>query len=135
MSYDSTNISCQTSTPSTLRQFVRFIDTITIPTNVKSQHIAAEKINSAAKSLAEYQRMIEIATDNSMKFISDHKRSIHSRHHNKKLKSSQEQANKTEMGCMLIPFNLNFNVAEDIVQSKGMGQLERDSHKVQSDKD
>ncbi|CAI2193227.1 17108_t:CDS:1, partial [Funneliformis geosporum] len=44
-------------------------------------------------------------------------------------------ANKTEMGCVLIPFNLNFNVAEDIVQSKGMGQVERDSREVQSDED
>ncbi|CAI2198158.1 17654_t:CDS:1, partial [Funneliformis geosporum] len=69
MSCDSTNSSHQTSTPSTPRQFVRFIDTTTIPPNAKSQHIAAEKINSAAKSLAEYQRMKEIVTDDSMKVL------------------------------------------------------------------
>jgi len=39
------------------------------------------------------------------------------------------------MGCVLIPLNLNFNIAEDIVQSKNMGQVERDSRKVQSDED
>ncbi|CAI2198394.1 16207_t:CDS:1, partial [Funneliformis geosporum] len=50
-----------------------------------------------------------------LKFISDHKHSVHSRRHNKKSKS---YANETEMSCVLIPFNLNFNVAEDIVQSK-----------------
>ncbi|CAI2193753.1 10025_t:CDS:1, partial [Funneliformis geosporum] len=50
-----------------------------------------------------------------LKFISDHKRSVHSRCCNKKSKSS---ANETEMDCVLIPFNLNFNVAEDIVQNK-----------------
>ncbi|CAI2197718.1 6770_t:CDS:2, partial [Funneliformis geosporum] len=69
ISRDSTNSSHQTSTPSTLRQYVGFIDTTTIPPNAKSQHIVAEKINSAAKSLAEYQRMKEIATDDSMKVL------------------------------------------------------------------
>ncbi|CAI2201783.1 8131_t:CDS:1, partial [Funneliformis geosporum] len=44
----------QTSTPSTPKQFVRFIDIITIPLNAKSQYIATQKINSAVKSLAEY---------------------------------------------------------------------------------
>jgi hypothetical protein len=69
MSRDSTNSSRQTFTPSTPRQFVGFIDITIILPNAKSQHIAAEKINSAAKSLAEYQRMIEIATDDSMKVL------------------------------------------------------------------
>ncbi|CAI2200752.1 19121_t:CDS:1, partial [Funneliformis geosporum] len=54
MSCDSTNSSRQTSTPSTPKQFVRFIDIITIPLNAKSQYIATQKINSAVKSLAEY---------------------------------------------------------------------------------
>ncbi|CAI2197799.1 15696_t:CDS:1, partial [Funneliformis geosporum] len=67
-----------------------------------------------------------------LKFISDHKRSVHSRCRNKKSKSL---TNKTEMGCVLIPFNLNFNVAKDIVQSKSIGQVKRDSLKVQSDED
>ncbi|CAI2196065.1 1327_t:CDS:1, partial [Funneliformis geosporum] len=48
---------------------------------------------------------------------------------------SKSPANKTEMDCMLILFNLNFNVAEDIVQSKGMKQVEWDSREVQSDED
>ncbi|CAG8652848.1 3802_t:CDS:1, partial [Funneliformis mosseae] len=46
-----------------------FVDTTTIPPNVKSQYIAAEKINSAAKSLVEYQQMIEIVTNDSMKVL------------------------------------------------------------------
>ncbi|CAG8686098.1 14911_t:CDS:1, partial [Funneliformis mosseae] len=57
MPRDSTNSSCQTSisrTPNISRQFVRFIDITTLSLNVKSQHIAAEKINLTAKSIAEY---------------------------------------------------------------------------------
>ncbi|CAG8678433.1 13096_t:CDS:1, partial [Funneliformis mosseae] len=69
MSRDSTNNSHQTFTPSTLSTPRQFVDTSTILPNAKLQHIAAEKINSAAKSLAEYQRMIEITTDDSIKVL------------------------------------------------------------------
>ena len=72
MTRNSTNSSHQTSTSkciSTPRQFVGFIDTTTITPNAKSQHIAAEKINLAAKNVAEYQRMIEITTDDSLKTL------------------------------------------------------------------
>ncbi|CAI2180054.1 4475_t:CDS:1, partial [Funneliformis geosporum] len=67
MSRDSTNSSRQTFTLFIARQFVGYIDTLTILTNAKSQYIAAEKINSVTKSLAEYQQMIEISTDDLMK--------------------------------------------------------------------
>ena len=72
MTRNLTNSSHQTSTSkciSTPRQFVGFIDTTTITPNAKSQHIAAEKINLAAKNVAEYQRMIEITTDDSLKTL------------------------------------------------------------------
>src|SRR6266542_2584603 len=72
MTRNSTNSSYQTSTSkyiSTPRQFIGFIDTTTIIPNAKSQHIAAEKINLAAKNVAEYQRMIEIMTDDSLKTL------------------------------------------------------------------
>ena len=39
------------------------------------------------------------------------------------------------MDCVFILLNLNFNVVEDIVQSKDIGQVEQDSREVQSDKD
>ncbi|CAI2197569.1 9944_t:CDS:1, partial [Funneliformis geosporum] len=61
-------------------------------------------------------------------FISDHKHGVHSRRHNKK---SKGLANKL---CDYSIY-LNFNIAENIVQSEAMRQVERDSHKIQLDKD
>ena len=70
-----------------------------------------------------------------LKFISDHKRNVHPRRRNKKSKSPQEQTNETEMDHVLIPLNMNFNVAEDIVRSEGMRRVVQDSREVQSDED
>src|SRR5437016_707953 len=59
-----------TSTPKTsIPKQIGFIDTTKIPKNASSQHNEAEKINSAIKKLSEYEQMIEIATDDSMKII------------------------------------------------------------------
>ena len=78
MSRDSTSTPRPISTPRhiptprhtyTSNQFVGFIDTITIPPNAKSQHNVAEKINLAAKNIAEFQQMMEIATDDSLKTV------------------------------------------------------------------
>jgi len=70
-----------------------------------------------------------------LKFISDHKHNVHPRRCNKKSKSPQEQTNETEMDHVLIPLNMNFNVAEDIVRSEGMRRVVQDSREVQSDED
>ncbi len=70
-----------------------------------------------------------------LKFISDHKRNVHPRRRNKKSKSPQEQTNETEMDHVLIPLNMNFNVAEDIVRSEGIRRVVQDFREVQSDED
>jgi len=70
-----------------------------------------------------------------LKFISDHKRNIHPKRRNQKPKGLQEQTNETEIDCVLVPLNPNFNVAEDIIQSRNQWQVERESREVQSDED
>ncbi|CAB4422741.1 unnamed protein product [Rhizophagus irregularis] len=70
MSRNVTSSFHHTSTPkhtSTLRQLVGFIDTTKIPKNATSQHNAAEKINLAIKKISEYEQMMEISTDDSIK--------------------------------------------------------------------
>ena len=72
MSRDSTSTPRHISIPKhvyTPNQFTGFIDLTTIPPNAKSQHSVAEKINLAAKNIAECQQMIEIATDDSLKVV------------------------------------------------------------------
>ena len=39
------------------------------------------------------------------------------------------------MDHVLIPLNMNFNIAEDIVRSEGMRRVVQDSREVQSDED
>ena len=59
-----TPASKNTSTP---RQLVGSIDTTKISKNATSQHKAAEKINSAIRKISEFEQMMEIATDDSIK--------------------------------------------------------------------
>ncbi|CAB4476999.1 unnamed protein product [Rhizophagus irregularis] len=70
MSRNVTSSFHHTSTPkytSTPRQLVGFIDTTKIPKNATSQCNAAEKINLAIKKISEYEQMMEISTDDSIK--------------------------------------------------------------------
>ena len=66
---DHTSHASTTSTTSTIQRSEGFIDTSAIPKNAVAQHKAAEQINLATKNISEYQQMIEITTDNSLKNI------------------------------------------------------------------
>ncbi|CAB4440919.1 unnamed protein product [Rhizophagus irregularis] len=53
-----------------------------------------------------------------LKFISEHKRNMHSRHHPqnyKPLKKNYKRINEIELECVTIPLIQNFNIAEDII--------------------
>lgn len=72
-----------------------------------------------------------------LKFINDHKRNMHSRRGKQKtLKSTQKQANESEIDCVLVSLNRNYNVAEDIIPRRDSWQkVEQVSREIQSDED
>ncbi|CAB4484081.1 unnamed protein product [Rhizophagus irregularis] len=74
-----------------------------------------------------------------LKFISEHKRNMHSRHSRhhpqnyKPLKKNYKRINETELKCVTIPLIQNFNVAEDIIIQRQ--EITRDFREIHSDEE